>query len=526
MSMSAKSVPFLFFSIFAISYSLWLVNSVADPLWTDEVITIALVKSTSLKQLFSAVRLGLDATPPLYTSYGWFMLHNVVPGASPELLLRITNAGLIVATIWILYLLVRQFFDRITALMAIGMFVLLELWDLKSLTLDVRSYAVLIFATTLAIYISLRAVSRPSCGSWLCTVLAYSLLVSSHTFGIIYVVCIMICAIIAALAEGDIGLTRNSGLVALPAIVMFAAWLPVLRYQAQLGNWIPRPGFRVLLMSTYLPTDSALLVGAPLIVGALIVLWRRTPGRKRSPLAQWWQLLSRMQKFVVLLPLSFGASTFAIWIFSRVIFPVFLLRYFVPNMILHIIWLSCLMDFVISYITRSTTKCGLVLALAALTGLIIIEARRWEPDEGGALYWPLDTVTKIPCSDASRNVYLEDPFKDNGWIVALSLNIWFSRLHLLGNEDIFPIDKGDLVNHGPNDRIFAFQDHFVSRFAEWLGVHTVMPTEKLLNEKQDFMVLDDQNGPWLNIIRRSHKLDLTLLAKMRGCKLWRVKVLK
>jgi hypothetical protein len=126
MSMSAKSVPFLFFSIFAISYCFWLVNSVADPLWTDEVITIALVKSTSLAHLFSAVLLGLDATPPLYTSYGWLMLHNVVPGWPPELLLRVSNAGLIVATICILYLLVRQFFDRIAALMTIGMFVLLN----------------------------------------------------------------------------------------------------------------------------------------------------------------------------------------------------------------------------------------------------------------------------------------------------------------------------------------------------------------------------------------------------------------
>jgi Dolichyl-phosphate-mannose-protein mannosyltransferase len=526
MSMSGKSLPSLFFSMFAISYFLWLVNSVADPLWTDEAITIALVKSATLAHLFSGVLLGLDATPPLYTSYGWLMLHNVVPGWSPELLLRVTNAGLVGATIWILYLLARQFFDRITALMTIGMFVLLELWDLKSLTLDVRSYATMVFATTLAIYVSLRAVSRPSWGSWLCTALAYSLLVTSHTFGIIYVVCIAICAIIAAFAEGDIGLTRNSGLVALPAIVMFVAWLPVLHYQAQLGDWLPRPGVRVLLMSTFLPTDSALLLMVPLIVAALIVLWRRTPDREGPMLTRWWQSLNRMQKFVILLPLLFGASTFAIWIFSRVIFPVFLVRYFVPNMVLHIIWLSCLTDFVFSYITRSTTRCGLVLALAVLTGLIIIGARRLEPDEGGALYWPLDTVTKIPCFDASRNVYLEDSFKDAGSIVALSLNIWFSRLHLLGNEDIFPIDKGDLMNNGPNDRGFAFQDHFVSRFAEWLGVHTVMPTEKLLNEKQDFMVLDDQNGPWLKIIRRSHKLDLTLLAKMRGCRLWRVKVLK
>src|SRR5690348_15146878 len=92
-------------------YCLWLRHIVSsdNPMWADELITVALVKSTSLKHLFSPVLQGLDSTPPLYTGYGWFMFHYVVPGASPELLLRITNAGLIAGTLWILYLLVRRY---------------------------------------------------------------------------------------------------------------------------------------------------------------------------------------------------------------------------------------------------------------------------------------------------------------------------------------------------------------------------------------------------------------------------------
>jgi Dolichyl-phosphate-mannose-protein mannosyltransferase len=393
MSISRKYVLYLFFVVLAVSYCLWFVNYAANPLWTDELITIALVKSTSFKHLFSAVLLGLDVTPPLYTGYGWFMLHNVVPGTSPELLLRITNAGLIAATIWVLYLLVRQFFDRITAVATIGAFILLELWQLRFLTLEVRTYAALVLATTLAIYVSLRAITRPSWTSWICTALAYFLLMSSHTFGIIYVVCIATCAIVAALAEGDIRLARNSGLAALPAVVMFILWLPVLRYQAQIGDWIPRPGFSVLLGSTYLPVDKWLLL-APLILAALITLWARTPGRKRPALTQWWRSLSRMQKFVMLLPVAFGASTFAVWMFSRVIFPVFVQRYFVPNMVLHTIWLSFLAYFASSYVTRSTVKYGLVLASALLTGLAII-------------YWPFNESSRIPCFDSSTNAYLE-----------------------------------------------------------------------------------------------------------------------
>src|SRR4051794_36701888 len=92
---SRKFLLYLFIAILAAPYCLWLIASANNSLWTDELITVALVKSASLKHLFSAVLLGLDATPPLYTGYGWLMLHYVVPGTSPELLLRITNAGLI-----------------------------------------------------------------------------------------------------------------------------------------------------------------------------------------------------------------------------------------------------------------------------------------------------------------------------------------------------------------------------------------------------------------------------------------------
>ena len=89
MSVSRKFQLCLFFVVLAGPYCFWLTASTNNPLplWSDEVITVALVKSASFKHLFSAVLLGLDATPPLYTGYGWFMFHYVVPGAPPELLL-------------------------------------------------------------------------------------------------------------------------------------------------------------------------------------------------------------------------------------------------------------------------------------------------------------------------------------------------------------------------------------------------------------------------------------------------------
>src|SRR6516164_596951 len=99
MTVSRNFVSCLFYGALAVPYCLWVIVASEKPLWADELITVALVKSVSLKHMFSAILLGLDATPPLYTGYGWFMLHYFAPAASPELLLRITNAALIGATL-------------------------------------------------------------------------------------------------------------------------------------------------------------------------------------------------------------------------------------------------------------------------------------------------------------------------------------------------------------------------------------------------------------------------------------------
>jgi hypothetical protein len=501
--MPIRVLPCLFFAVLAVSYGLWLIEPPTSPLWADDLITIALVKSPAFKHMLSAVQQGLDATPPLYTSYGWFIFHKVLPETSPELLLRTTNAVLVAATIWVLYLLVREFFDQITALTTIGAFILLELWQLKFLTLEVRTYALFLFAATFATYICLRAIKRPSRVSWVWTALVYCLLVSSHTFGIIYVVCIAACAIAAALTKGNFRAAQNSGLAALPATVIFVLWLPVLHDQAQLGNWIPPPDVPRLLASTYLGTSYQAML---LVLAVLIAL-----GSNRdniAPLVQRRLSLSRSQIFVLLLPIAFLGSTFAVWLFSKFVFPVFRERYFYPNIALHTIWLSFLANWVLSYLKPSLTSYGLVLGCALLTGLNIT-------------YTPfVEDWWRVPCFDQSKNTYLEDPFQDGVPIVVLSSLAWLPRLNRAREEVLFPLDERALDE---NDAGRHWDAHFVRRFSEWLGLHVVTTGEML--GRGDFMVLDDGKGPWLKFIQRNYKLELKPLAEINHCRLWRVKVL-
>lgn len=443
----------LFFSVLALPYSLWFASSVDQPLWTDEIVTAAEVQSVTLKHMFSAVLLGLDPTPPLYTGYGWFMLHYVFSGASPELLLRITNAGLIAATLWILYLLVRRFFDRMTALTTIAIFILLELSQLKFLTLEMRAYAALVFSTSLAIYTALSAIARPSWISLTCTMLACWLLVSTHIFGVIYVVSIVICMIVAATAEGNIRLALYSGLTGVPAVIGFFSWVPVMHATAQLGSWIESPDFHDLLVSTYPPANKLRLLAALLLITVLALLWRHTQRHKGTMPIEWWQSTSCGQRFVVMLPITFGVSTLSVWLFSNVVFPVFVQRYFFPNIILHTMWISGLVDVVYSYLASSKAKYGLTLATAVLAGACI-------------KYYQSGPDNRIPCFDPYRRAYLEDRFKDDGVIVTLWSHSWLTRINRTGEVIAYPIEESALKNNGTLYPSYVYNYGFVPLICE------------------------------------------------------------
>ena len=207
-------------------------------LWADETITVALVKSNSLSHLLEAVFLGLDATPPLYTSYGWFMSRYVLPSFEPDLILRVTNAALLSLAISAIYASIREYVGRLIALVCTLAFVLSQIPALKFLTFEVRTYALYLCCTAVAIHFALRASRRPSISNLFYLSIFYCLLTASHTFGIIYVVCISSSLVIASGVEGDLKLCKRFATATVPALIMFMGWVPVLRLQSQIPSWI------------------------------------------------------------------------------------------------------------------------------------------------------------------------------------------------------------------------------------------------------------------------------------------------
>jgi hypothetical protein len=213
----------------------------------------------------------------------------------------------------------------------------------------------------------------------------------------------------------------------------------------------------------------------------------------------------------VLIPVSFAASTLAVWIFARAVFPVFLQRYFVPNMLLNIIWIGLSVVFILKHISRPEAKFWISAVFALLTALSIA-------------YRPFYSPHVIPCFDPSQKAYLEDPFKHDAPILVLWSLPWLTRLNRPDEEIIYPVDGNALPPSDPKYPFFNFNLNFVTQFAAWRRAPTLKTTEELLNARRDLMVLDDGWGPWLEFVQLSHKVDVTKLAEMEGCKLWRVRI--
>src|ERR1700730_14183109 len=172
----------LFLSLLAFSFCLWGYYSATQPLWADERLTAELVKSSSVAHMWSAIFDGLDATPPIYTLYGWFMLHYVVPHVEPSAMFRLTNALIVTAAIIILYILVRRFLCVIQSIIVISFFVLASLSNLLFLITELRTYALFVLATTIATYFSINSLMEAPSSRFLCLWISYCFLTVSHTF--------------------------------------------------------------------------------------------------------------------------------------------------------------------------------------------------------------------------------------------------------------------------------------------------------------------------------------------------------
>ncbi|MFW6153090.1 MAG: glycosyltransferase family 39 protein [Halobacteriota archaeon] len=150
----------------------------AESLWIDEVFTVSMATEFSLRELLFEVP-TFEPHPPLYNAlmWGWVGL----TGTS-EAMVRLPSVAFSIATIPVLYLLVRRLFDRPTAAVATLLLAIspLQIWYAQ----EARMYALLVLLTVVSAYLLLRLVESYDRRVAVVYVLVGALLGYTHVYGL------------------------------------------------------------------------------------------------------------------------------------------------------------------------------------------------------------------------------------------------------------------------------------------------------------------------------------------------------
>ena len=154
--------------------------------WIDEVNSI--VNSRSWSELVSGLRDSGGHRASFYLLlYGWLSL-----GITPELLPRLSSIFLAFLTLPLLFLVSAKIFNRHTALLILFLYVIAP-FPLEKVRM-VRNYGLMGFLSILSLYLLLLALERKDSGEpaktiWIGYAVCNSLLILSHPFGILVLVC-------------------------------------------------------------------------------------------------------------------------------------------------------------------------------------------------------------------------------------------------------------------------------------------------------------------------------------------------
>jgi hypothetical protein len=501
------------------------VRSFGGKLWLDELYTIYLLRAPSLPHLWQAVVWGIDGNPPLYLTASWLAVH-----ASPQVfswieILRWSNAILAVAALAILFRVSRRFVSAGTGLMAVLLFAALNR-DVLFLVLELRAYAAYLFFAAVSILLQQRLLEKGRTSDFVLLSLAYSCLAMIHTFGISYVVCIGMAAWVSTVTS-DRAAAKRTLLAMLPAMLVFAGWLPFLLQQAEVARpygWIRRPDL-VLLVQTLLPSSAYMeaAFGYLAAIAAYAMYARKTGLRGLN----WRWLASdastRDIRFAALLMIAFWGFTIAAWVVSIAVFPIFVHRYFTPNLIvsfaINVALCRVLFGVVTAYVPPSLSKAVthvLVLIPAVLLSVTLLSVS--------------PARNQLNCADREGRFFEDAHVRDDLPIVAESPHAWFPRIYYSRNPALyrFPLDWEVVLRFPDRASNNATDFHIMERYRRWAAVPEILTTEEIIRAHPEFLVINESNRSWFRNLGDARRVTAEKLAEITDapghtCTLWRVK---
>ena len=306
--------------------------------WYDELATASLVGDRSLTHMIAAVAAGAENNPPLYPAFLWLWAR--VAGAG-ELSLRLPSAIAMSGAVVVVWTVARRAFR--TREVAAGVLVgLLTAPTVVEQAFQARFYGFFLLwcAVALAFTVAAMTTERRGAGLAIALAIAHSLLLYTHTFGILFSGALLVSLLVSDISARRLRLGPYLGIAG--AWALYLAWVPVVVRQAGAvaapNSWLLRPTRDDLLNLLTGQTRFLPVVAVAVVVGA----WIERAARVTS--ADDAASVSRRAHAVALM--LAGPALIAVvplvFVISRLATPIFLDRYLLPAALGWVIVVACL----------------------------------------------------------------------------------------------------------------------------------------------------------------------------------------
>ncbi len=495
------------------------IRSVNVSLWADELLTVHLLQADSLSKLWQGIVLGIDGNPPLYLSVGWLLTHLLPPSLPAVAVLKLINVALVGVGVVALWHLCRRIVS--TAACWAGTLILVTLNEnLLFAAFELRTYATYFATAAIAVLLQQRLIEHGRWRDVLGLALAFVALTLAHTFGIAYVGCIALAGWLSC--PRRLPVLRGIALAVAPSIAAMLAWSPFLREQLKVASpygWITRPGGSELAETLFSSQQmlSVCLAAALCLAVAGVV-------RRRRVLRWLGELVADEGRqpilYVSLVASCFTAFALAGWLVSLIGFPIFVPRFFTPQLVISFVLTAALAQWLLGLAKH---RRAIVLAAAVVLGALML----------------LNVVEHVrapfhsePVCGDERGTFFETPFVNGELpVVADSPHIFLPRAaYAVRAEDYrFPLDWEVVVNYPTRSRGNAVDYHILQALQTWLPLPQVTTTDDMLRDHQQFLVIETPTRAWFEHLRATRAVEAEKLAQSvphgpddTTCTLWKV----
>jgi hypothetical protein len=497
-------------------------RSFAGALWLDELLTLTLVHATSLPSLWSGIVAGIDGNPPLYLTSAWLMVHAMPQAVSPVAVLKLTNVALTAAATFALYRAGRRVASA-TACWS-GMFLFAATNDnLIYVALELRTYALYFLLAALALLFQQRVIERRQTRDVAILALLYAGLTLAHTFGIVYVACFALAGGLSQ-PRGGWRHWRLIAVAVVPAVIVLAAWIPFFVLQSAVGRpyiWVTRPGLPELLESVFATRWAMWIAIVELycLASAPLINFKRGGSQFRSILddSQWQPL-----RYSILALIGIAGVTLTGWVVSMALFPLFVPRYFTPQLIvgfaLHVAFCEWLVRLVRH--RRAGRSAGLATAAIVIAPAIVVIAMLCrDPIRSG-----------VACADSAGNYFENDFVRGDLPVIAESPHVFLPRATYASQRAAyrFALDWDVVLNYPERARGNAVDFHIMQSLHTWAPMPSIMSTADIVRDFPQFLVIEQSGRAWFHNLRTTRDIVAEKLSEVSSadgeqtCRLWKV----